>query len=120
MIVRCCSLTVPSDILPARLQQFQGRWPVTLRAEYQVLKLGQRDGLWYVTFEHLEREMPVSAPLALFEIVDGRVPHFWNVRMRGNEVSLQPIEFDDEFFVDDVQERRDDALKRYQEMKARS
>ena len=39
--------------------------------------------------------------------------------MRGHEVSLHPSELDEEFFCDDVQERRGDALERYRAMKAR-
>ncbi|MFT3925437.1 MAG: hypothetical protein QM778_23060 [Myxococcales bacterium] len=92
---------------------------MALNAEYDVLGLSQQDGLWYITFEHHEREMPVSAPLALFEVISAGVPNSWNVRVTGNEVSLQPAELDDEFFCDDVQERRDDALERYRAMKAR-
>jgi hypothetical protein len=110
---------LPEDLIPPRLAKIQGRWPVTLHAEYHVLALGQRDGLWYATFEHSEREMPVSAPLALFQVIETSVSRFWNVRMRGHEIMLQPAEFDEEFFCDDVQERRDDAFERYRAMKAR-
>jgi hypothetical protein len=63
--------------------------------------------------------MPVSAPLALFDVIEGSVPRFWNVRMRDREIALQPSEFDNEFFCDDVQERRGDALERYRTLKAR-
>ncbi len=119
MRIRCCSLSLPQDLIPSRLEKLQGRWPVVLDAEYTVLALGQRDGLWYATFEHKEREMPVSAPLALFDLVDASVSPFWNVRIRAQEVALQPAEFDEEFFCDDVQERRHDALERYRAMKAR-
>ena len=96
-----------------------GRWPVALHAEYQVLALSQQDGLWHITFEHHERELPVSAPLALFEVIDPAVSPSWNVRLNGEEVSLQPSELDDGFFCDDVQERRGDSLDRYRRMKAR-
>jgi hypothetical protein len=119
MRIRCCSLFVPQDLIPPRLAKLQGRWPVTLHAEYRVLALGQRDGLWYATFEDSEREMPVSAPLALFEVVEAGVSPLWNVRMRGREIAIQPAEFDDGFFCDDVQERRGDAFERYRTMKAR-
>lgn len=119
MRIRCRSLSLPQDLIPPRLATLQGRWPVVLDTEYRVFALCQRDELWYATFEHNEREMPVSAPLALFEVVDATVSPFWNVRMRGQEVALQPAEFDDEFFCDDVQERRGDALERYRAMKAR-
>jgi hypothetical protein len=119
MRIRCCSISLPEDLLRPRLAKLQGRWPVTLNAEYRVIALGEREGLWYATFEHEEREMPVSAPLALFEVIDASVSPFWNVRLRGNEVSLHPSELDDEFFCDDVQERRGDALERYRAMKAR-
>lgn len=119
MRIRCCSLSLPQDLMPPRLSKLQGRWPVALGVEYRVLALGQQDGLWYATFEHSEREMPVSAPLALFEVVEASVSPFWNVRVRGHEIALQPTEFDAEFFCDDVQERRDDAFERYRAMKAR-
>ena len=119
MRIRCCSLVLPADVLPSCLEKFQGRWPVDLDAEYNVLALAQRDGLWYATFEHHEREMPVSAPLALFVVVEASVSRFWNVRMRDRDVALQPVEFDDQFFADDVQERRGDAFERYQSMKSR-
>jgi hypothetical protein len=92
---------------------------VALLAEYEVFGLSQAEGLWYVTFEHHEREIPVSAPLALFEVIDARVSPSWNIRSRGEELSLQPSELDDDFFCDDVQERRGDALERYRAMKAR-
>jgi hypothetical protein len=92
---------------------------VVLHAEYRVLALGQRDGIWYATFEHHEQEMPVSAPLALFEVTEASVSPFWNVRMQGHEIALQPAEFDDSFFCDDVQERRDGALERYRAMRSR-
>jgi hypothetical protein len=119
MRIRCCSLLLPQDLIPPRLAKLQGRWPVALHVEYSVLALGQRDGLWFATFEHNEREMPVSAPLALFEVVDASVSPLWNVRMRGHEIALQPAELDEEFFCDDVQERRNDAFERYRAMKAR-
>ena len=119
MRIRCCSLELPQDLLRPRVAKLQGRWPVVVHAEYRVLAVEQRDGLWFATFEHNEREMPVSAPIALFEIVDASVSPFWNIRLRGEEVALQPIEFDDEFFSDDVQERRGDALERYRAMKVR-
>jgi hypothetical protein len=84
-----------------------------------VFALSQVEGLWYVTFEYFGQEMPVSAPLALFEIIDAKVPPSWNIRVLAEGLSLQPIELDDEFFCDDVQERRGDALERYRAMKAR-
>ena len=119
MRVRCTSVSLPQDLEPPRFAKFPGTWPVTLNAEYSVIALSQQDGLWWVTVEHHEREMPVSAPLALFEVVDAAVPPSWTVHVKGDEVSLQPEELDDEFFCDDVQERRDGALERYRAMKAR-
>jgi hypothetical protein len=119
MRIRCSSASLPQDLMSPRLATLPGRWPVTLDAEYEVLGLNQQEGLWYVIFEHHEREMPVSAPLALFEVIERKVAASWNVRVNGGEVSLQPAEFDDEFFCDDVQERRGDALERYRAMKAR-
>lgn len=119
MRIRCNSLSLTGGLFPPRLERLQGRWPVVLGAEYDVLALRQQDELWYATFEDNEREMPVSAPLALFDVVDATVSPYWNVRVRGYQVGLQPAEFDDEFFCDDVQERRGDALERYRAMKAR-
>jgi len=119
MRIRCSSASLPQDLETPRLARLPGRWPVTLDAEYVVFALSQQDGLWYVTFEHHEREMPVSAPLALFDVIEPIVSPSWNVRVKGNEVSLQPSELDDEFFCDDVQERRGDSLERYRAMKAR-
>ena len=119
MRIRCTSTSLAEQLASPHLLRLPGRWPVALEAEYEVFALNQVEGLWYVTFEHHEREMPVSAPLALFEIVDAKVPTSWNVRSRGEQLSLQPSEFDDEFFCDDVQERRGDALERYRAMRAR-
>lgn len=119
MRIRCTSVSLPEDLQTPRLAKLPGQWPIKLNAEYAVLALGRQDGLWWVTVEHHEREMPVCAPLALFEIVDAAVPRSWNVRVKGNELALRPHEFDDQFFCDDVQERREDALERYRAMKAR-
>jgi hypothetical protein len=66
MRIRCSSLLVPDELLRPAVRQLQGRWPVTLGAEYDVVALRRADGLWHATFEHAEREMPVSAPLVLF------------------------------------------------------
>lgn len=87
--------------------------------EYDVFALRQRDGIWFATFEHHKREMPVSAPLGLFEVIDARVDVFWTVKVTDASLSLQPIEFDDEFFCDDVQERRNGAIDLYRAMKQR-
>ena len=119
MRIRCSSVSLPPDLVSPRLARLRDRWPVTLGADYEVFSLSHQDGLWYVTFEHHDREMPVSAPLALFDVVDPAVARFWNVRMKGGELSLQPSEFDDDFFFDDVQERRGDAFERYRAMKMR-
>jgi hypothetical protein len=118
MRMRCTSISLPHN-LETRLPKLPGRWPVALNSEYEVLALSQHEGLWLVTFEHAQREQPVSAPLALFAVIDASVPRSWNVRLKGTDVSLQPIEMDDEYFCDDVQERRGDALERYRNMKAR-
>ncbi len=119
MRIRCVLVDLPPQFTSPRLATLPGRWPVAVGAEYVVLALAQSEGTWYATFEHHEREMPVSAPLALFDIIDGRVPSCWNVRARDGGIALQPLELDDEFFCDDVQERRGDALDRYRRMKDR-
>jgi len=95
------------------------RWPVDLGAEYELFGIGQNDGVWYAVFEHSDSEMPVSAPLALFDIIDGRIPNNCRLTTLNGQVSVQPPELDDRYFLDDVQERRGDALARYREMKAR-
>lgn len=110
MRVRCTSISEPGSTT---------RWPVQLGAEYEVLGLSQDNAGWYVIFEHLDQEMPVSAPLLLFQIVDGRVPPTWNVTTKDGQLSIQPTELGDIYFMDDVQERRDDALSRYRDMKER-
>jgi hypothetical protein len=77
-------------------------------------------GLWHATIEHHEREFPVDAPLALFEVTEPGLRPDWRLRLeRGEVVAVGPSELEDQFFVDDVQERRDDALQRYRAMKAR-
>ncbi|MDB4941679.1 MAG: hypothetical protein JWP97_1213 [Labilithrix sp.] len=122
MRIRCASLLLPEVDLPPSLAAFQGRgwrWPVDLHREYRVLALHHANGVWYALFEYDESEMPVSAPLALFDVVDATVSPIWNVRVSGPQLALQPEEFDDEFFSDDVQERRGDALQRYRALKAR-
>jgi hypothetical protein len=119
MRIRCLSLSLPKHLQSPALAKLPGRWPVTVDAEYLVLALSQEDGLWYATFEHHEREMPVSAPLALFVVTEAGVSSSWNARLTGGDLSLQPSELDEEFFLDDVQERRGDALERYRAMKVR-
>ena len=122
MRARCTALTLPKRLehLTPRRAAGKWSWPISLGAEYLVLSLTQTNvGLWYVTIEHKDQEIPVSAPLALFEVIEPNVSAFWNVRMRGDEIALQPIEFDEQLFCDDVQERRGDALERYRAMKAR-
>ncbi len=119
MRIRCASMSLPQDLESPRLAKLPGRWPVALGSDYEVLALSQEDSLWYVTFEHHEQEMPVSAPLALFDVLDPGVPRTWNVRVKSGAVCLQPVEFDDEVFCDDVQERRGNALERYRDMKSR-
>jgi hypothetical protein len=118
MRVRCIAVSLPHE-LESRLPKLPGQWPVELNREYEVFAMGEHRGLWYVTFEDVDREQPVAAPLALFEVTDPSIPHSWNIRLKGTEVSLQPNEMDDEYFCDDVQERRGDALDRYRRMKAR-
>jgi hypothetical protein len=97
------------------------RWPVDVGREYAVLALSKSPlGLWYATFEHHEAEFPVDAPLALFEVTDPSISAHWRVTIdRGELVAAGPAEFEDQFFADDVQERRDDAFSRYRHMKER-
>ena len=56
---------------------------------------------------------------ALFDILDATVSEEWKVRLHRDGLSMHPIELDDEFFCDDVQEQREGALERYRRMKAR-
>ena len=122
MRIQCVSVWLPKGLEhlePARAAGKWG-WPVELNRQYVALSIEQATGgFWYVAFEHHEREMPVSAPLALFKVVDSVVPPSWHMRVKDGAVSLLPIEFDDPFFCDDVQERRGDALERYRAMKVR-
>jgi hypothetical protein len=95
-------------------------WPVRLNEEYLVFSMERNDGgIWFATFEHHEQEIPVSAPLALFDVLEPTVSRSWNVRVKGESVSVQPVELDDPYFCDDVQERRGDSLERYRAMKIR-
>lgn len=89
--------------------------------EYAVFALSKSHlGLWYATFEHHEAEYPVDAPLALFEVTDRNVPPEWKLTIdRGEVIAAGPAEFDDQFFADGVQERRDNAFARYRTMKER-
>lgn len=119
MRIRCSTIALPPELRASRLAQFPNLWPVDLNAEYLVFALSQQDGLWWVIFEHREREIPVSAPLALFEVIDPAASSCWTVRVKNNEASFHPSEMDDSFFCDDVQERRGDALDRSRAMKAR-
>lgn len=119
MRIRCSTVILPPELRASGLAQFPNLWPVDLNAEYLVFALSQQDGLWWAIFEHHEREIPVTAPLALFEVIDPTASSCWNVRVKNNEASFHPSEMDDAFFCDDVQERRGDALDRYRAMKAR-
>jgi len=122
MRILCVGVSLPKNLEQLEPVREVGKWawPVELNAQYIALSIDQGSGgLWSVTFEHHEREMPVSAPLALFDVIEPSVPRSWNVRVKDDAVSLQPNEFDDPFFCDDVQERRGDALERYRAMKAR-
>jgi len=52
------------------------------------------------------------APLALFAIIDGRVPHTWAVSMSSAEeaVFIAPIEASRVTFADEVDEQEEEAL----------
>ncbi len=119
MRIRCISESLPQNMLTTQLQRFQGRWPVRVGTEYRVLELSQSQGLWYVTIENHEQEFPVCVPLAMFDVIEPSVSRWWNVRVKSNDISLRPVEFDEEYFYDDVQERRGDALERFRALKAR-
>lgn len=122
MKVRCVRSTLPESLRDFEPKRAAGNWawPVRVNAEYLVFALERKEGgIWFVTFEHHGQEIPVSAPLALFDVFDPRVSRSWNVRIGGESVSLQPVELDDDLFCDDVQERRGDALDRYRAMKTR-
>jgi hypothetical protein len=123
MRILCTTASLPPDMTHLLPPTANGvwRWPVDVGREYAVLALSKSPlGLWYVTYEHHEAEYPVDAPLALFDVTDPTVPSEWRLTIdRGEPVAAGPIEFEDQFFADDVQERRDDAFARYRGMKAR-
>jgi len=89
--------------------------------EYEVFAVSKTHlGVWHATFEHHEAEFPVEAPLGLFEVTEPSVPVDWRFTVdRGDIKSAGPPEFEDLFFADDVQERRNDAYQRYRGMKER-
>src|SRR5262249_26431567 len=98
MRIQCVRKSLPTSLEHLEPARAPGKWawPVQLNGQYVALSMEQTSvGLWYVTFEHHEREMPVSAPLALFDVIEPGVPRSWNVRVKGEAVSLQPSEFDD-------------------------
>lgn len=123
MRIHCVIASLPHEmgrLLPA-MANGTWRWPVEVGREYAVFAVSKSPlGLWYATFEHHDAEFPVDAPLALFEGTDRNVPPQWQLTIDGGElVAAGAAEFENQFFADDVQERREDAFARYRDMKER-
>lgn len=119
MRIRCISTLLPDDLRINEGFRSPVGSPVRLGADYLVLAMNIQRTLWWVTYEHPEQEVPVSAPLPLFEVIDPTVSGWWKLRRNGTDIALQPEEFDDPCFFDDVRADRGNSRERYRSMKER-
>jgi hypothetical protein len=88
---------------------------VTVGCEYLVYALTFMDGALWIElkeeFGYLHR-----APLCLFEIADGRVSSYWEVRWRNQDLCLWPTSFYREYYFDDLIEGFPEVLDDFRQV----
>ncbi len=59
-----------------------------------------------------------QVPLELFEIVDDKIPPTWHIRQRANStIDLFPIEFHDEYFLENFAEWEKKERRQFEEIR---
>ena len=77
---------------------------VEIGKEYVVFCLEIIDGMAWVNFDSGSNRLSI-APLCLFEVIDGRVSRYWELRIwEENKILFRPPTFFKEFFHDDLAE----------------
>lgn len=120
MKIRCVRL------LPNRQQSKQlGKYyhpgkqvfEVAIGKEYIVFCLEVLDGMAWVHFDSGSNRLSI-APLCLFEVIDGRVSQYWELRLwKDNNVLLRPPSFYKEFFHDDLAEGVPEIVAEFQKVR---
>jgi hypothetical protein len=87
--------------------------------EYTVLGLSIRHGEpWFEL--HVPIRVIASFPAFLFEIVDPTVSRYWQIRLgEDGTVRLWPLQFFQEFFVDDISNGKADVVEELATIEAR-
>ena len=96
----------------------QQRYNVEIGKEYVVYCLEIHNGLAWVHYDSGTEHISIS-PLCLFEVIDGRVSKYWELRLtEENNVLLRPPSFYQEFFHDDLAEGVAEVVAEYQRVRA--
>lgn len=116
MKVRCVKI-LPTLPIARRLGRHYTpgqEFPLTAGAEYPVFGLRFWAGAPWIDIEAVPGYL-VIVPLGLFEVIDGRVPENWVAAVDDQgDVSLLPEAFHDKFFIDDLFEGKEDAVRAFQ------
>src|SRR5438132_4894947 len=114
MLVKCLRESLRSEHLPPwASESLKHRVGIPFApevgTEYVVLQIsfGEIPG---VIVHHDEFGYPVEAPLALFEVLDGRPSRHWILRYVDNVATFAPPDLHRPYLVDDLSDFRDAAL----------
>ncbi|RMG27520.1 MAG: hypothetical protein D6732_20015 [Methanobacteriota archaeon] len=90
---------------------------VEIGKEYIVFGLSVLGGSVWIDIES-EMEYIYPVPLCLFEIIDGRVSKYWEIRTTtGGNVLVWPSSFFREYFHDDLSEGVPEVLEEFRRIK---
>jgi len=120
MIVRCISL-LPSKQQAKQLGKYyypdQQTFGLTIGKEYVVYCLEIHGGMAWVDLVS-ETNYLFPAPLCLFEVVDGRVSKYWELRLgEDDSVLFRPPSFFKEYFHDDLAEGVPEVVEEFQKIR---
>lgn len=94
------------------------QFPVVVGERYRVYGLRFWVGAPWVDIE-TNLGYLLTVPLALFDVVDGKVPDIWELRVDAEgDIALLPMAFFDEYFFDDLFEGKAAAVLEFRRVKA--
>lgn len=122
MIVRCIS-KLPSEeqaqLLGPGKHYFPGQqqFGLVIGREYIVYALSILDGAAWVDILS-EFEYLYAVPLLLFDIVDGHVSRYWELRARDQDLAFWPPSFYREYYHDDLIEGVREVVEDFRRLRA--
>ena len=120
MIIKCISIA-PNEEQGKKLGKYYIPELLSYDIEpdkiYIVFGLSIRDGAPWALIENVFHYLYL-VPLCLFEIIDARVPKYWEMRLIDNDVLFRPPSFFPDYFIDQLSDGLPEVVKEFKKMKA--